>query len=409
MKTLTRLLAITLVSVVALTACGGGGGGGGGGGVTNPPPPVADQSPAGVWNGQAVTQGAPDVFESFEFNAIGGFPSGTSPFSATYSDGNAETRMVPGFYITGLNAWHILNGTSATVTFETPPRTLSLWARTAFLGDVGEVRILDVNMNLILIVALTNSYGIQPIVVTRTAGQTSIGSIVVTSTVGGGGGDVVIDDLTFGYLSTTDDINCLVAETLEFACILTDATTGALLAGAQGTLQVTGTQVTSTDTNTLVAAPGTTLVDGSIVANLTITGTVSENTSLNLTIAAAGVSTSVTTTFNALYDRGSDLANLDDNYTFDIFGDPGSFSVNANGVITVATLSGGCVGNGQISVIDAGFNAYDVSLTLDVATCGAVSGLYDGLGLTEDDVATDDVFTFAVFTTDSVIVASPIQ
>ncbi len=401
MKTLTRLLAIALVSFATLTACGGGGGGGGGGGIVNPP--VPDQSPAGGWDGQAVTQGAPDVFESFEFNATGGFTRGTSPFTATYTDGNAETRNVPGFYISGLRAWHILNGTSATVNFETPPRTLSVWARTAFPADVSSIQIFDVNSVLIPpIITPTNSYGTQPTVVTRTAGETSIGSMVVTSTIGGGGGDVVIDDLTFGYLitTTTDDIDCLVAETLEFICSVTDVTTGALLAGAQGTVQVTGAQVTGS--GTLVAAPGTTLADGSsTVANLTITGTVTENSSLNLTITAVGALTSVTTTFNALYDRGSALATVNFTYpVFNIFGDPGSFSVDANGVITVATNSA-CVGNGQITIINANSNAYDVML--DMTSCGTLNGTYNGLGLTDDDVATDDVFSFAVFTATSVI------
>lgn len=405
MKTLTRLLAFTLVSVAALTACGGGGGdGGGGGGIITPP--VADQSPAGIWNGQAVTPDGPDVSTSFETNTVtngglGPFSIGTSPFGATFDAGIANSRGIPGFYITGLNAWHILAGFPATVTFETPPRTLSFWVITQNLAVVSTIEIRDETAALIM-PAITPTTTYQQIVVTRTAAETAIGSILVTSPTGG---DVIIDDLAFGYLSTTDDIDCLVAETLEFVCILTDATT--VLAGAQGTVQVTGTSVTGT--GTLVAAPGTTLADGSTFANLTITGTVDENTSLNLTIAAAGTSTAVTTTYNALYERDSDLATVAGVYSgFEIFGDPASFVVDVMGGITSQSGSG-CVGSGQITIIDAGFNAYDVSLTLDVATCGAVSGLYDGLGLTDDDIATDDVFSFAVFTTDSVIVASPTQ
>ncbi len=111
----------------------------------------------------------------------------------------------------------------------------------------------------------------------------------------------MIDDFEFGFLSTTDDVDCVIAATLEFTCALSDATTSAFLAGAQGTVQVTGTQVTGT--GTLHAVPGTTLSDGSTVSNLTITGTVSEGSTLNLTIAAAGVSISVSTTFEALYNR----------------------------------------------------------------------------------------------------------
>ena len=56
-------------------------------------------------------------------------------------------------------------------------------------------------------------------------------------------------------------------------------------------------------------------------------------------------------------------------------------------------------------IIDANFNAYDV--TLDVTSCGALDGMYDGLGLTQDANATDDVFTFGVFTSQSVILGDP--
>jgi hypothetical protein len=176
--------------------------------------------------------------------------------------------------------------------------------------------------------------------------------------------------------------------------------TNVLIAGAQGTVQLNGSQVTGT--GTLYAAPGTTLPDGSTFAPLTITGTISGD-SLDLTINAAGVSISLPTTFVAsVYDRGSALATVAGTYaTFDIFGDPASFSVDANGVI-FSQSAAGCVSNGQISIIDANFNAYDV--TLDVTLCGALNGMYDGLGLTLDTNATNDTFTLSVYTSQSVII-----
>jgi hypothetical protein len=58
--------------------------------------------------------------------------------------------------------------------------------------------------------------------------------------------------------------------------------------------------------------------------------------------------------------------------------------------------------NGQVTIIDAAFNVYDV--TLDVASCGGLDGMYDGLGLTQDAVGMDDLFVFAVFTAQSTIV-----
>ncbi len=87
-----------------------------------------------------------------------------------------------------------------------------------------------------------------------------------------------------------------------------------------------------------------------------------------------------------------------------IFGDPASFSVDANGVITSRSNSG-CVGNGQISIIDVNFNAYGV--TLDVTSCGALDGSYDGLGYTswqsDNNSLANDIFIFDVFTSQSLI------
>ena len=102
MKTFTRVSSIALIAFATLAGCGGGGGGDGGGGVTTPPTPVADQSPSGIWGGQAVTAAGPNVTTSFEFNASGPFSVGTAPFTGTFSSGNAETRSIPGFYISGL-------------------------------------------------------------------------------------------------------------------------------------------------------------------------------------------------------------------------------------------------------------------------------------------------------------------
>ena len=201
---------------------------------------------------------------------------------------------------------------------------------------------------------------------------------------------------------STDDIGCIVAENLEFACVITDTATGNVIASAQGTVQIAnGNQVSGS--GTLYAVPGFTLNDGSTVAALTITGgTVSARNTLDLTIDAAGATPTVSTTYDAIYERGGDLAVVAAVYTsFDIFGDPSSFTIDATGAISGQSNTG-CVINGQVTIIDAGFNAYDV--TLDVASCGGLNGMYDGLGLTQDAVAMDDLFVFAVFTAQSTIV-----
>ena len=113
MKTFTRLLAIAVISFATVTGCGGGGGGDGG--AVTPPAaaPPANRPLAGQWNGHAVTLGSPDFFTSFEEAKTGPFTEGISPFTASFSNGNAETRGDTALYITGDNAWHILIGTSA--------------------------------------------------------------------------------------------------------------------------------------------------------------------------------------------------------------------------------------------------------------------------------------------------------
>lgn len=397
-----RSICLTLAALFFLAfmaACGGGGGAAPPQPPPPPPPPPPAQNPGGIWVGQSVTAAAPDVFTSFEFTQNAPFTVGTAPFTATFDNGRAETRGVPAFYITGANAWHVLVGTSATVTFGTNPSTLDFWVRTENAGDVAEIRIFDENSTLIQTIVPDNVY--RQVTINRTPGEALIGTIEVTST---SGGDVVIDDLTFGFAAATDDIDCAVAETLEFACVVSDTASGAVIASAGGTVQISsGNQVSGN--GTLYAVPGFTLSDGSAVAALTISGgTVSEGNTLDLTIAAAGTTITVSATFDNIYNRGSDLASVAGVYTtFDIFGDPSSFTIDATGAIS-GQSNAGCVLNGQVTIIDATFNAYDVAL--DVASCGGLNGMYDGLGVTRDNVATDDLFVFAVFTAQTTVVGA---
>lgn len=359
-----------------------------------------EQSATGIWVGEAVTPAPADVATSFEFDAVGPFSVGTSPRTATFSDGVAETRGAAGFYVTGDHAWHILVGTSASVTFETLPSSLSFWVRTQNINDESEVQVFDQNGALIQSITPTNEF--QEVVITRAAGETFIGSFDVTST---NGGDVVIDDLSFGFSSTTDSVDCVVAETLEVACVLTDTVMDEMVSAATATIQVSSSnQVTGT--GTLYAVPGSVLIDGSVVVPLTIAdGTFVERTTLDLTVQAAGVTTTVSATYDADYERGSSLETVAGVYTsFDIYGDASSFVIDANGVIAAQSNSG-CVADGQVTIIDSNFNAYDVSL--DVSNCAGLDGSYGGLGVTQDRNAVDDEFPFAVFTGQTAIVGTP--
>jgi hypothetical protein len=342
------------------------------------------------------------VSTSFEFDANGPFSVGTSPRTATFSNGVAEARGTPEFHITGDFSWYVLVGTSATVTFETLPSSLSFWVRTENPADVSEIQIFDEAGALIQSVTPTDVY--QEIDVTRLAGETFIGTFDVNST---SGGDVIIDNLTLGFSSTTDGIDCVVAISLEVACVLTDTATDEVIGAAQAAIQVTNNNQVS-GTGVLYAAPGFVLTDGSVVTALTITGgTFIERDTLNLTVDAAGVTSTVSTLYDAIYERGSSLDTVGGVYSsFDIFGDPSSFAIDANGAISAQSNSG-CIANGQVTIIDGLFNAYDVDL--DVSGCAGLDGSYDGLGITQDSNATDDEFPFAVFSGQTTIVGAPVK
>ena len=110
MTTLTRLSFISLVAFATLTGCGGGGGGGGGGAA----PPVVGVGDIVIDDfAYDLPPSSAVEFTSFEFTAIGGFSIGSFPFTATFSNGNAETRGNTDLYNTGDFAWHILNATVA--------------------------------------------------------------------------------------------------------------------------------------------------------------------------------------------------------------------------------------------------------------------------------------------------------
>jgi hypothetical protein len=171
-RTICLILAAMLLSAF-IAACGGGGGGGGGGGT----PPGSS---------------ACHTSTSFEFNATGPFCIGTSPLTATFSNGVTQSVGQAGLYSSGNFSWHVLSGTSATVTFETLPSTVTFFVRTELAGVISDIQILDENGDLIMSVTPTNVF--QQVIVNRDPGQTIIGSVVVRST---SGGDVVIDDFVF--------------------------------------------------------------------------------------------------------------------------------------------------------------------------------------------------------------------
>lgn len=393
MKRTIRLMLGALLLSAFIGACGGGGGG------AAAPPPVgpapAAQNPSGMWTGTAVTPDIPDIVTSFETVGAGDFTVGAAPFTATFAGGAAKTVGTPGLYSNGDFSWHV--AVAGTVTFATPGSTLSFSTRTVTAGDNATIQVLDENGVEIPLQLNVVPDAFAVINVTRdpAIGQSLIGSVVITVI----SGEIVIDSFTFGFpsIASTDEVACLIAPNNEFVCVVADATTGGLVAGANGTVSVAVDQVSGM--GWLYAAPGESFADGSTIAALTISaGTVAENTSLDLTVDGTGVSIDFTTTFDPVFDRGSDPATVAASWlNFDIFGDASTFDVDAMGAIS-GTSAATCMLMGQVSVNNPTVNAYDVAITVtDGGNCGVPAGDYIGLGAIQDDLVMDDNFIFGVF------------
>jgi hypothetical protein len=160
-----------------------------------------------------------------------------------------------------------------------------------------------------------------------------------------------------GLDSSGSDIIALITEAGRFHFINEDLSQGS------GVLSVTnGNRISGTFQ--LVTQLGSTFIDGTTSANCTFTGSVVERQTITATVnctTTAGLQTQVTATlaYEALYDRDSSLALVSGNYqavqeVLNVAGDGTMFSQNAGT---------GCVVNGQISIINAAYNAYDVSFT----------------------------------------------
>ena len=208
--------------------------------------------------------------------------------------------------------------------------------------------------------------------------------------------------------SIVNDVHCLLTVAGELACILTDPVNDELAGAARGTIQVAnGSQVGGS--GTVYAAPGYALADGSsVVGGFTVTsGTVSERNTISLMISTFGQSGTIAAVFNPSYDRDSSLATVAASYSvFDIYGDPASFAIDSNGALFSQTASG-CVGNGQVGVVNPQFNGYTVNVT--VSNCLGLNGSYQGFAVTTDSGGTNNVFLFAAFNNLAAIVGAPLK
>ncbi len=98
-------------------------------------------SAAGIWDGTAVTPDVASIVTGFEFNDTNGFILGTAPFTADFQGGITETRGMGALYKDGAFSWHI-SSAGASIIFNVPGNSLSLWTRTVTASDVATVKVL---------------------------------------------------------------------------------------------------------------------------------------------------------------------------------------------------------------------------------------------------------------------------
>lgn len=131
-----------------------------------------------------------------------------------------------------------------------------------------------------------------------------------------------------------------------------------------------------------------------------LTGSVQESSTMSGR-TSDGAST-FTLDYNPIYERDASLNSVagtwelvDGAYTF-------TMTVNASGAISGGD-SEGCAYSGSLSVPDAAYNIYGVSL--NVANCGAENGSYSGYATLGDDVATNDTLVLTASNQNYVAVA----
>ncbi len=135
---------------------------------------------------------------SFEFSDSGTFSIGQAPFTATFSGGRAQTVGNSAYYHSGRFSWHVPNGGSALVSFETPADIVDFWFRDTRGAASSSYRVIDASDAVI-----ASGNGGQSFVnvrVTRSGMQARIARVEFDSS---GGGDTVVDD--FGYTATANE------------------------------------------------------------------------------------------------------------------------------------------------------------------------------------------------------------
>jgi hypothetical protein len=194
---------------------------------------------------------------------------------------------------------------------------------------------------------------------------------------GGGDGGILVTTASPGGIwqgtdsATGKQVRGIVDESGQFHFIRND------LVQFVGTATTAGNAVSASFEG--FTQVGTNFADGSTHGTGTLTGTLAERASLALnyqftTDDGAASSGTINLAYNSLYDVDSSLSAISGNYT-DAAND--TVSISASGAITSQDPVTSCVVNGQLSIINSMYNAYDV--IYGYSNCTGTSAVLNGV------------------------------
>jgi len=161
-----------------------------------------------------------------------------------------------------------------------------------------------------------------------------------------------------------------------------------------GTFDANETSLTGSGVG--VAPFGSTWLDDSTTIDIDLTGTISERLSMSGNWSGGtGETGTFSFAYDSLYERGSSLETVTGSWvSLDEFSNPvGSITIDSAGRMD-AQDAAGCLYSGDVSIINASYNAYDLDLT--VSSCGALDGTYSGLAVIAESVVPDDTLIYSV-------------
>lgn len=161
-----------------------------------------------------------------------------------------------------------------------------------------------------------------------------------------------------------------------------------------GTLSVSnGNSVASS--YQLIQTLGDTFSGGGTSLNCQLTGTVTEGQTMTVDSSCGSYQFMVTLDYNSSYERDSSLATVAGNYQ----GLNEVLSIAGDGVFFSQDPVTGCVVNGQVSIIDSGFNLYDIEFMYSscLADLAALNGYsFTGMAVLDDSVMPEVLNVFAI-------------